>query len=106
VIQETGEIVMKPKLRSICIFTALSIAAHGSLYGQSSYWTNVGPLGGSFITMAADPKNPGVIYAGAATGVFKSNRFRAMARDRARFSMPAPISSSRLPAQRLPERSW
>src|SRR5215472_15076349 len=60
---------MKPKLRSICMLTALSI---GTLYSQVGNWINVGPLGGSFYTLAADPQNPGVIYAGTDTGVFKS----------------------------------
>jgi hypothetical protein len=62
----------KPKMRSILLLTALSIAAQGSLYAGINDWTNVGPVGGSFFSLAADPKNPGIIYAGARVGAFKS----------------------------------
>ena len=35
-------------------------------------WTNTGPQAGAILVLTADPQNPGVLYAGTNTGVFKS----------------------------------
>ncbi len=35
-------------------------------------WTKIGPYGGVVSTIAVDPSNPHVVYAGVGTGVFKS----------------------------------
>jgi hypothetical protein len=57
---------------TILLLTMLAGAAHSRLYAGTSDWTNVGPMGGRLGPLAIDSQNPGVIYLGADTGVFKS----------------------------------
>jgi hypothetical protein len=39
---------------------------------QTSHWARYGPIGGSILTVAVDPRSPNTIYADAGLGMFKS----------------------------------
>jgi photosystem II stability/assembly factor-like uncharacterized protein len=59
--------------RTILGLFALSLClAAGPSWAGLNYWSPIGPDGGEILALAADPQQNGVVYAGAAGGVFKS----------------------------------
>src|SRR4030095_8693034 len=42
------------------------------VWAEANVWTNMGPFGGDVEALAIDPQNPSTVYAGTATGLFKS----------------------------------
>src|SRR5579863_10170311 len=46
----------KPTPWSLLLLIALAIAAQGSLNAGTNDWTNVGPVGGGFLSLSVDPQ--------------------------------------------------
>jgi photosystem II stability/assembly factor-like uncharacterized protein len=57
---------------------ALGIAtAPGKLSAQSNQWTNLGPEGGSVLSIVVDPQDSSIVYAATRVGLFKSHNHGA-----------------------------
>jgi photosystem II stability/assembly factor-like uncharacterized protein len=54
------------------IFLILSICLAAAPAGAANVWTSIGPEGGQILSLTADPRQAGVLYAGTGQGVFKS----------------------------------
>jgi len=50
----------------------LAALGTGTLWAGKNVWTSIGPSGGSAHALAADPVNPGTVYAGTSRGVLKT----------------------------------
>src|SRR2546430_7068457 len=51
---------------------ALLVTSRMTAEGGINSWTSIGPEGGAIAALAIDPMTPGVLYAAAGGGVFKS----------------------------------
>jgi photosystem II stability/assembly factor-like uncharacterized protein len=57
----------------VAIVVALALASTVRLAAGTGSWTQLGPYGGDVNALAADPRHPGILYAGTLTsGAFKS----------------------------------
>jgi hypothetical protein len=52
--------------------TLLSLSTVGDTHAGVNEWTSNGPGGGVFTALAADPRNPAVLYAGTYGAIFKT----------------------------------
>jgi hypothetical protein len=61
--------------KSVCLASLIVFAAGTrplTVWAGNNQWTNIGPKGGNVGSLALDPLNSRTVYAGTATGVFKS----------------------------------
>jgi photosystem II stability/assembly factor-like uncharacterized protein len=58
--------------KSAVLLAILAIALSGTLSAGRNRWTPVGPEGGNVLALAADPRNPGTLYAATCGSVFKT----------------------------------
>jgi photosystem II stability/assembly factor-like uncharacterized protein len=60
-------------MRTNILCLAIALLAFPNICAARDLWTSVGPEGGAVSSMAIDPQNPSILYAGTASGrVFKS----------------------------------
>lgn len=59
-------------MRRAILSTSILLISLASLEAGVNHWTPIGPFGGEVNALAADPKQPGVMYAATRGGVYKT----------------------------------